>query len=97
MGQARRLAQRRDAKHCSRAAVQDDPVIHTLGGEEIMPTLLAHACNGRSVSKHSSCVLICAQCCDECLDIRLDRRMHLYPHGIQVLDNGLSVEEIRDR
>ena len=43
LGQARRLAQRSDPKDGRRAAVQHDPVINTLGGEEILPALLAHA------------------------------------------------------
>jgi hypothetical protein len=43
LGQARRLAQRPDAKDSRRAAVQHDPVIDALGSEKALPTLLAHA------------------------------------------------------
>jgi hypothetical protein len=43
LGETRGFYQRSDAKHRHRAAMQDDPVIDTFGGEEILPTLLAHA------------------------------------------------------
>ena len=34
----------RDAEHRRRAAVQHDPVVDALRGEEPLPALLAHAC-----------------------------------------------------
>jgi hypothetical protein len=43
LGKLRRFAERRDAKHSSRSAVQNHPVVNALRGEELPPALLAHA------------------------------------------------------
>jgi hypothetical protein len=42
-GEPRRFAERRNAEHRSRTAVQHHPVLNTLRGEELLPALLAHA------------------------------------------------------
>jgi hypothetical protein len=43
LGKLRRFAERRDAKHSSRSAVQNHPVVNALRSEELPPALLAHA------------------------------------------------------
>jgi hypothetical protein len=43
LGKLRRFAERRDAEHSSRSAVQNHPVVNALRSEEPSPALLAHA------------------------------------------------------